>query len=332
MHVTCTHVACRSTGIAPPSPELLRSCPEYAACSIFQARASWWCHCSLSSYQMGFRKPRLLELFSGTGSVGLVAARLGWEVVSVDLDPTHSPTVCVDLRSWDPALYGVFDWIHASPPCTEYSIAKTRGIRDIETANTISARARAIVDRSKAAFTIENPATSLLKDQPAVQGLPWVDADYCAFGFPYRKSTRIWTNMPLSLPRCTASCQYGGKHPLTVQSAPPGIRARIPPSLCVELALAALRYSGCEYAPRVALRSLRNVPRPIASLPPSPPSSPPVPPSSPVSPCDPPTASDPTKVCATCGNESSDRWYRGPTCRTCYRRGRLKPSCGPSTV
>ena len=31
--------------------------------------------------------PRLLELFSGTGSVGRAFATLGWGVVSIDLDP-----------------------------------------------------------------------------------------------------------------------------------------------------------------------------------------------------------------------------------------------------
>ena len=146
---------------------------------------------------MGSRRPRLLELFSGTGSVGLMAERLGWEVVSVDLDPTHSPTVCVDIRTWDPAsTYGAFDWVHASPPCQEYSICKTRGERDLATANAISAKARAIIDacirkNPRLAFTIENPATSLLKDQPAVQGLHFLDTDYCCFGYPYRKSTRL---------------------------------------------------------------------------------------------------------------------------------------------
>ena len=37
--------------------------------------------------------PRLLELFSGTGSIGRAFEAEGWEVVSVDLDPKFRPTV-----------------------------------------------------------------------------------------------------------------------------------------------------------------------------------------------------------------------------------------------
>ena len=48
--------------------------------------------------------PRLLELFSGTGSVGRAFAELGWEVVSLDLDPNAEPTICADVCSWEPML------------------------------------------------------------------------------------------------------------------------------------------------------------------------------------------------------------------------------------
>ena len=39
------------------------------------------------------RKMRLLELFSGTGSIGRAFAAKGWEVVSVDLEPKFEPTL-----------------------------------------------------------------------------------------------------------------------------------------------------------------------------------------------------------------------------------------------
>ena len=44
--------------------------------------------------------PRLLELFSATGSVGRAFAELGWEVASLDLDPKAEPCICADVCSW----------------------------------------------------------------------------------------------------------------------------------------------------------------------------------------------------------------------------------------
>ena len=45
--------------------------------------------------------PRLLELFSGTGSVGDCFRMHGWEVVPLDSDPLFSPTICADILTFD---------------------------------------------------------------------------------------------------------------------------------------------------------------------------------------------------------------------------------------
>ena len=42
---------------------------------------------------------RLLELFSGTGSVGRAFEALGWEVTSLDLE--GEPTIKCDILDWD---------------------------------------------------------------------------------------------------------------------------------------------------------------------------------------------------------------------------------------
>ena len=66
---------------------------------------------------------RLLELLSGTVSVGNVAIERGYEVVSVDRDMpvTHK----CDILTWDFRQYPPkhFDVLWASPPCTEHSRA-----------------------------------------------------------------------------------------------------------------------------------------------------------------------------------------------------------------
>ena len=61
---------------------------------------------------------RLLELFSGTGSVGRVARELGFEVVSLDISAKHSPDFVADILEFDYTIWasGWFDVVHASPP------------------------------------------------------------------------------------------------------------------------------------------------------------------------------------------------------------------------
>ena len=48
---------------------------------------------------------RLLELFSGTKSVGRAFEALGWEVTSLDADATTRPSICADIREWDYRTY-----------------------------------------------------------------------------------------------------------------------------------------------------------------------------------------------------------------------------------
>ena len=154
---------------------------------------------------------KLLELFAGTGSVGNVATTLGFEVVSLDRDMDAS--IRMDIMDWDylSSSYapGHFDLIWASPPCTEYSIAKTIGIRDIEGANKIVRRTLDIIDYFRPRWWIvENPQTGLLKHQAMMADLRFVDVDYCKYGMQYRKRTRLWNNVVDWTPRplCKRDC------------------------------------------------------------------------------------------------------------------------------
>ena len=55
----------------------------------------------------------LLELFSGTGSVGHTFASQGWEVISLDSDTKTDATIHEDILTWGHTVYppGHFDTI-----------------------------------------------------------------------------------------------------------------------------------------------------------------------------------------------------------------------------
>ncbi len=145
---------------------------------------------------------KLLELFSGTGSVGKVAKELGYEVVSLDLKGADINTNIID---WDYTQYpkGHFDIVWASPPCATFSKLRNshigRGMthesirQDIENIGLpILRKAEEIIDYLKPKlWFIENPQTGRMKEYIE---RPFYDVDYCKYGFSYRKRTRIWTN------------------------------------------------------------------------------------------------------------------------------------------
>ena len=159
---------------------------------------------------------KLLELFSGTKSVGKVAEQLGYDVTSLYL---KNADINTDILEWDYKQYqvGYFDIVWASPPCTEYSNAKSRGNRNIEYANQIVLKTLEIINDLKPTFyIIEDPQTGLLKSQSFMDNIPFVDVDYCKYDMPYRKRTRLWNNGICFTPKslCNKDCNYmnGNRH------------------------------------------------------------------------------------------------------------------------
>ena len=180
------------------------------------------------------QKMRALELFCGTHSIGKILEARGWEVVSLDNDAKAGATICADVLMWDYTICKprAFEYIHASPPCCEYSRALTTRPRDLESADAVVNRTLEILWHLRPRwFTIENPYTGLMKDRPMMAFLkPWLQrVCYCTYAngneaYSYRKETAIWTNLPWT-PRqlCTAKtpCQWrrdnGGVHPRVAQ-------------------------------------------------------------------------------------------------------------------
>ena len=163
--------------------------------------------------------PRLLELCSGTGSVGRAFAARGWDVVSVDCDPVCNAVICCDLLELTAEqclARGPVDFLWASPPCTFYSIARTRGPpADLEATDRLVQKCLDLAKELGVPFVMENPWTGKLKSRAVVAGIPLRTVDYCMYGAPYRKRTALWTNTAFvpARPLCSYNC--GSSDPVT---------------------------------------------------------------------------------------------------------------------
>ena len=127
-----------------------------------------------------------------------------------------------------------------------YSIARTKGHpRDFEKTDKLVQACHDIIEYLKPRlYFIENPDSGYLKSRAVIQGLPWVRVDYCAYGTPYRKRTRIWTNADWKPKMCDRSHVVDGKHPAQAQHSPyKGYKTsfsrddlhRLPKALCDEI-------------------------------------------------------------------------------------------------
>ena len=164
---------------------------------------------------------RIWDICCGTKSVSNVWRENGHEILTLDIDPKCKPDICQDIMTWEYTDFGLDDpdVIWCSPPCTMYSIARTKAKtpRDLQSSDAIVQRCLDIIAywRPKYWF-IENPQTGLLKTRQVVQGLDFKDVDYCSYGAPYRKRTRLWGNCTWTpRPLCSHTT-----HPMTAQKGP----------------------------------------------------------------------------------------------------------------
>jgi site-specific DNA-cytosine methylase len=187
-------------------------------------------------------KMKVLELFSGTHSVGKVCKEKGYEVISVDINDykgKYPPTHKVDILKFDYKKYNKddFDIIWASPPCVYYSILQNSWIgrqrRDKE-GKLYTFTKKHLEDNMKISdewvkktleiinyfnprlWFMENPKTGRMKSRDFMKDLQYYDVDYCMYcDWGYKKPTRIWTNKKDFKPLvCNKKCNNmkDGKH------------------------------------------------------------------------------------------------------------------------
>ena len=176
---------------------------------------------------------QILELFCGTKSISKCYAQdPTTSIITVDLNPCFAPTHVCCVLEFDYKKYAHFDYIHASPPCTEYSsnqhafygrMRKVQGVsvpfnpevheQEMQKSDKLVLRVLQIIEYFKpACWTIENPRSlspNTLLHRPVVRGLPYQLCSYCMYGHALKKNTVFWNNFKLQLKQCT---HYNQKH------------------------------------------------------------------------------------------------------------------------
>ncbi len=193
---------------------------------------------------------RLLELFSGTHSIGKVAEQNGFDVISLDRDMGSENAgyrsnyhIKEDIMTWDYKQFSndYFDVITASPVCLFWSKLrycwigrKSKSINpdgrvvtreDIERDKNLYGKP--MVDKifeileyfCPMYYWIENPATGTMKDYIASEYPDYnnyYDVDYCMYSdWGYKKRTRFWTNIDdFNAQLCNLKCgnMENGQH------------------------------------------------------------------------------------------------------------------------
>ena len=207
---------------------------------------------------------KLLELFSGTHSIGKVAQNYGFEIISLDRDLNENCPftnyksnnhIKEDIMKWDYKVYpkGYFDIITASPVCLWWSKLrdswlgrKSNTIRpcgkiitkeDIQ--EDIDKFGKPMVDKvieiikyfDPKFYWIENPTTGKMgkyieETHPKYNN--FYDVDYCKYSnYGYRKRTRLFTNIKgFDNKLCDKDCDnmIGNKHKVDVSKVDGGYR------------------------------------------------------------------------------------------------------------
>lgn len=178
----------------------------------------------------------ILELCSGKKSVestinqfiNQAFSNLKCKVTTVDIEKRFNPDLELDVTKWEEwkelkdennqLIFepGKYDLVVFTPDCTEYSAAKTIGCRNLKKADKlVQAGLDFIFKYLKPRFFImENPASGKFALHKQKFMAPYEkyrnETTYCHYGFPYRKLTSIWSNIPqLQLKNCLVlNCEY----------------------------------------------------------------------------------------------------------------------------
>lgn len=198
-------------------------------------------------------KPKILELFCGTKSIGKEFIKKDFEVTSLDINPIFNADITADILTIPDNFYGKkFDVIWASPPCNAFSVAVIgrNWNYDDTPKNEIAENGLKILEKTfriilsinPKFFFIENPRGKMRKMR-ILQTLNRYTITYCQYGFDRQKPTDIFTNVTdLELkPVCKRGQNCHIRSPRGSDTGTQGMssaieKAIIPPEFCKYIA------------------------------------------------------------------------------------------------
>lgn len=187
---------------------------------------------------------KILELFSGTHSIGKVCKEYNYEVISLDKDldgkckfdtdyDNSKNHIKEDIMTWNYKIYPSkhFNLITASPVCLWWSCMRRCVIDKDTIEEDINKYGKPMVDKlfeiieyfKPNFWWIENPQTGLMKkyiESKYPQYNTYYDFDYCKYSnWGYQKRTRFWTNIKNVKPKlCKKDCEniINGRHKINI--------------------------------------------------------------------------------------------------------------------
>lgn len=198
------------------------------------------------------KKLKVLELFSGTRSIGKSFENKGHYVYSIDWSKEFEASLHMDIEFLQVKhIPFIPDVIWASPDCTTYSIAAISHHRNLdrspkteyaEKSDRVNRQVLSLIGiykrmNPKLIYFIENPR-GLLRKMNFMIGIPRYTVTYCQYGDERMKPTDIFTNHPN--PNFKPPCHNGDKchvsAPRGSKTGTQGLikidRSRIPKLLC----------------------------------------------------------------------------------------------------